>query len=206
MWSRVREWLRVVVPTWSQLNQFGESRALRTAPVWAVLIPIPAKLMSLLPDEIPLGEVGAESVSLSLVDLDIPFSWRVLFVSSLLVTLANAIYSLSCPRVVRVFRNAAEWVAAEGMTGVTIEYGIQTGDRSCVGNPFSANSQAYVCREVTGQRLVSERSPLDAGNALRNEQDSSKFDLRLQATVAYLLGLGGLAWVLLENAAYVLLS
>ena len=109
-WDRIRlKWLMInyVIPSWTDLRGFGSSRLLKTSYFWMILVPLAAKLLAHMPNElhIPLLEKTLT------IGLGLPFSWKVLFFSSLSFSVANSIYSIWCPRIVKEYRTFADYNA-----------------------------------------------------------------------------------------------
>lgn len=74
---------------------------LRSAYFWIVAVPMAAKLF----EAIESGSnfvIPGTSISIT---LSLPFSWKVFFLSALLTSLGNLIYSLTCPAIIRDYSN-----------------------------------------------------------------------------------------------------
>lgn len=84
------------VLTWSALKSISANRAIHTASIWAVLVPIAAKLMEKVQDTVTI-EVLGHSWPLHLA---LPFSWKVLFVTAIAFMLANLIVAVRCPKLI----------------------------------------------------------------------------------------------------------
>src|SRR5687768_10092168 len=106
--SRVKGWSGVFrtvpVPPWSTFTAIGESRAVRSCLVWMFLIPVVARILSPITKQISLS-IFDHTLTF---DLTLPFSWKVLYISSLAFGLASLIYSLQCPRLIRMLAIASE--------------------------------------------------------------------------------------------------
>lgn len=89
-WSRVRG-------HWQELGRFFKVPAIRFFVSWFALIPVIANAMSELPDRV---EVALPSGSYSVL-VALPFSWQVLWVSSIFYAFAFLLYVLRCPNFIK---------------------------------------------------------------------------------------------------------
>ena len=80
-------------PMWDDLNRFGKSRILQSFYIWLFLVPMAAKALSVVDDPLVLTGI---SDGLR-IQLTLPFSWQVFYVSAVFVAAANVVYSFRCP-------------------------------------------------------------------------------------------------------------
>ncbi len=97
--------LKETVPSWTDLRSYGSSRILNTSYFWMIVVPLAAKLFSHIPDTIHLPFLE-KTLALG---IGLPFSWKILFFSSLSFSIANSIYSFFCPRIVKDYRTFAAY-------------------------------------------------------------------------------------------------
>jgi hypothetical protein len=82
-----------VTPTWLTLRKLGKNEIVKSAAIWAVIVPISAKFFE---------KTGA-TLQLTIFDAPIslhfslPFSWKILFFVALAFMLANLAYKFGCP-------------------------------------------------------------------------------------------------------------
>jgi hypothetical protein len=96
--------MRSLIPLWTDLRRFGESRTLRSSYAWFVIVPVAARVIA------GLRESQAPWVSLvGLHNVTLPFSWQVFFFAALCVSMGSVIYELGCPRVLREYRTWREF-------------------------------------------------------------------------------------------------
>ena len=84
--------------SWSDLNSFGNSKALAYSWVWLAVVPIAAKAFSNI-DAIAIPALGESFV----INPSLPFSWHILFFSSAAFAAAGLMYGLLCPDLVKRF-------------------------------------------------------------------------------------------------------
>lgn len=89
-WARVRG-------HWQELGRFFKVPAIRFFVSWFALVPIVANALSELPDQMQLHLSSASYT----VILALPFSWKLLWLSSLLYALAFAVYAFRCPTFIK---------------------------------------------------------------------------------------------------------
>lgn len=90
--------IRDVVPTWTELRRLGESRVLRTAYLWFVLVPIAARVIERLNDEEISWWVHSGGGALRL-----PFSWQLFFFASVFFSVGTMLYRAACPKLIREY-------------------------------------------------------------------------------------------------------
>jgi len=95
------------IPTWPALRHLGTNGAVRSANVWALVVPIAAKLMEGVQDVVTLELLGHSFP----IHLSLPFSWKVLFIAAIAFLFANIVYSVFCPSLIKetgAYRDFAE--------------------------------------------------------------------------------------------------
>ncbi|MDM8540005.1 hypothetical protein QUF90_02855 [Desulfococcaceae bacterium HSG9] len=98
---------------WSQLNSFGKSKILNSSYFWLFFVPIAAKLL-----------VKVDDISIDLfyskleICLELPFSWKLFYFSSICFSVASFIYNLKCPKLIKEFNDFNQY-------GITGRSGIQ---------------------------------------------------------------------------------
>ena len=82
---------------WSTLGQLHSVRAVRTMYLWVFFVPIAAKILENVGSEVILHAFGPPLR----LHLALPFSWIVFYFSAVSFALAELIYLVRCPRIVR---------------------------------------------------------------------------------------------------------
>ncbi len=94
---------------WSTIRWLGNSRIVKTSYLWFFLVPMAAKLLGPFAGEhnivIPLFE-PPKTFS---VDVQLPFSWQVLFVASTFFMLGQLVYTFCCPEIVQQYKSYGEY-------------------------------------------------------------------------------------------------
>lgn len=89
--------LMVCIPNWSSLNRMGRSRLLKTSYVWLFAVPVLAQLLIKVGPDVAISAWGSQIT----LTLQLPFSWKMFFYSSVAFAIASLIYSVRCPAFVR---------------------------------------------------------------------------------------------------------
>ena len=84
-----KHFLESLAPTWRTLSYLSTNRAIHSANIWALIVPVAAKLMENVQDVVTIQLFGHPF----LISLSLPFSWKVLFVAALTFLVANLIGS-----------------------------------------------------------------------------------------------------------------
>ncbi|MFW9660207.1 hypothetical protein V3H38_22625 [Vibrio parahaemolyticus] len=95
---------------WSVLSGLGKSKFIKSFNVWFVAIPIFAKLLESFPKstayimfEQQLGFTWG-----------LPFSWKALYFAALFFTLANIIYAVFCPAIIKNYDSFTDFMHKDG--------------------------------------------------------------------------------------------
>ncbi|EMK6583449.1 hypothetical protein V9K46_004330 [Vibrio parahaemolyticus] len=95
---------------WSLLSGLGKSKFIKTFNIWFVIIPIAAKLIEKFPDALNFNLFG-QSLSLT---WGLPFSWQALYLAALFFTLANVIYTIFCPAIIKNYESFNDFMHKDG--------------------------------------------------------------------------------------------
>ncbi len=93
--------------TWPTLRRFGSNSLARSANLWAVLIPLVAKVLHRVNEMFPV-KIWDKEYS---YHLGLPFSWQMLFFAAILFLIANVSYYVYCPDLIQetaTFRDFAD--------------------------------------------------------------------------------------------------
>jgi len=89
------------LPTWVDLRKLGNNKTVRSASVWTIVVPIAAKLLKGVEDVVDITILSHPFT----LNLSLPFSWKVLFMTALAFMLANFIYEWFCPKLIKETSN-----------------------------------------------------------------------------------------------------
>jgi len=106
-----------IVPTWSNLNRYGKSKILRTSYIWLIFIPLFAKIIYQIDKHIPINLFGAQLT----FNLELPFSWKLFFASSVFFSIAGFLYELFCPEIVRDYEKYSDLIDSGKGTNYLIQ-------------------------------------------------------------------------------------
>ena len=190
------------VQSWEELSRFGKNRVIQSSYIWLFLVPLAAKALSTV--ESPLIISGL-SDGLK-INLHLPFSWYLFYVSALAFTFATALYALSCPKIIRRYANFRDFEAEGQKFSFLRSY-----SRDLEGFAFS--------RKVTraGGNITSPRNELSIDEEPRelnstafwelyNFENDRSAKIRLSCQISYYFGFGCTALVLLQNFWFVISS
>lgn len=100
---------------WLALNAVLEHRFFARIYIWIFVLPVIANIVQRFPKEIKLHFSEAQVLT---VQLDLPFSWYLLYIAAVFSYVAYGIYIALCPSFLRAFASAGEALHA----GITIQY------------------------------------------------------------------------------------
>lgn len=89
---------------WSELAKLGTNKLVQRMYLWLFITPTAVKILDSL-------EEWSKYISLKniAVDLDLPFSWLLFFLASLLFTLGTIIFNSYCPKIIKSHSNYASF-------------------------------------------------------------------------------------------------
>lgn len=198
--------------TWYSLKTLGTSAIVRSASIWALVVPIAAKLLDGVEDVVTVEILGHGFA----LHLQLPFSWKILFFASLAFLIANTLFTVFCPALVKqtdTYRDYADQrrggselfaelqqlseneLASEEEIAPWINW--LNLRQTLVANPTQQRPEAFSTNDdnrafVEIYTLVAERVALRSSVA------------RSTCAVFYSLGLAGIAVVLVQNVIFVL--
>ncbi len=88
-------------PTWVDLRKVGNSKTIRFASGWIIVVPIAAKLLDKVEDNIVITVLSYPFH----LHFKLPFRWTILFMTGLAFLLANIIYESFCPKLIKETNN-----------------------------------------------------------------------------------------------------
>lgn len=94
---------------WSAIESLGNSKIAKSSYYWFFIIPIIAKLFQNIPRSVFIESITSQPIQLNLT---FPFKWYLIFIIGILFILSNIIYQISCPHIIREFRNYSEFVSS----------------------------------------------------------------------------------------------
>jgi hypothetical protein len=206
---------------WSMLSRLGSSKLVLTSYLWFALVPVAAKAVS------ALEEFAAKSQWPLLVP-DLPFKWQAFFFAALFFSLANLVYLLSCPDIIRNYRSAVAF-KDEGKTATQlVELFVDVVKRKSLGKSGSVGAARALAMtmnpedrlpneldlarpEISATELRNALLAVDASKANLDESFWQVYDLadnahpiaRYSAGTLYVIGLFFIAIVVAQNIASV---
>lgn len=94
------------LPRWETYKNFYQITVFRYLVMWFSLVPIISGITSQLPTPM-LFSIGTYTVSL---DLKLPFSWQLLWLSSFLFVISLLLYHLRCPSFIKKYNNYGDYL------------------------------------------------------------------------------------------------
>lgn len=95
--------MKDIKASWVKLRQLGNSRLVRSNYLWIMLIPIFARVFQ------SLNVLIERYFGLLEIQLRLPFTWQILFFSSLAFACGSLTYQLFCPSIVKDHDNFADF-------------------------------------------------------------------------------------------------
>lgn len=94
---------------WTAIERMGNSKIAKSSYAWFIIIPIAAKLLQKVQNPIYITFLSEKPIE---INVDLPFSWYIIFIIGILFILSNVIYLGSCPHIIREFKNYSSFTAS----------------------------------------------------------------------------------------------
>lgn len=107
---------------WSTLRSIGNSRAIQSASIWILVVPILAKTLSLVNDVATFSVFGGEIT----LNLALPFSLKAFFFGALAFAIGNLIWNIKCPRIIRSYRSFDDFLKTHGTERLLKSFYLET--------------------------------------------------------------------------------
>ncbi len=101
---------------WSKLKALQQNKLVKTSYIWILIVPFLSKFFSKISDNLVFNIQG----KVYELDLILPFSWKIFFISALLFTFANMLFYLFAPRIVKEYEGYGDF-EAQGKTYKKLE-------------------------------------------------------------------------------------
>ncbi|MEI8606658.1 hypothetical protein [Pseudoalteromonas sp. B160] len=93
------------IPHWSVIRSMADIKLVKISYVWIIIVPILAKSLNKITEVLPIT-IGQVTIELNLA---LPFSWQLFFFSALTFTLAQFLYAIFCPDIIKKYKNINEF-------------------------------------------------------------------------------------------------
>lgn len=90
---------------WGSLRSLGNSRLIRTSFLWFILVPVVARLLENLPESVTVAVFNIELK----IPFCLPFRWTYFYFMSVSFALAQAVYLLQCPAIIKNYNKFVDF-------------------------------------------------------------------------------------------------
>lgn len=183
--------------TWAQLRRFQDHKLFTSMYVWLLIVPIFAKISEKMSEQASVSIFG---VSLQL-SLSLPFSWQIFYFSAISIVIANVIFQIYCPDIVKDHPNFAHFKSEGKELQALDNYAVQLDEAVLPSDKFHS---------LTGVNLLSRDRPSDEAH-IQNifwsvyslASENSKGWRRICSTFM-LVGIGLITVVIVQNLIWVI--
>ena len=191
-----------LTPTWRSLRLLGTTSAVRSANIWALVVPITAKFLDGVQDVAEVEFLGHRFP----VHLSLPFSWKILFIAAIAFFLANLVVALFCPELIKETESYKDF-AEQRRSGFELANIFENlnQDMLITGQQYSRWKTWFDGRQQQeGYTTVVEERMFPEAYAIAEEALArSKFWRRFCATILYALGMAAFAIIVFQNILFV---
>ncbi|MFB1631975.1 hypothetical protein [Pseudomonas sp. AP-1] len=94
-------------PRWEEYKDFYQLTIFRYLAMWFSIVPLIAGLLSGLPDPLPINLAG----TVYHINLELPFNWKLLWLSSLIFLISFGLYLYKCPPFIKKYNQFSDYLA-----------------------------------------------------------------------------------------------
>jgi hypothetical protein len=196
------------IPTWSTLRGLGSNSAVRSASIWAVIVPISAKLLEHIEETTTISILG----NTFRLHMSLPFSWKVLFLTAIAFMLANIVYALFCPPLIKetsAYRDFFEQKRSGAELAAAIDNLAKQGQlkRDMADNWLNwFSSRQVTLHQQTGAYSYEkeDRAFTEAYAIVIDALGKTNCVARFVAVFLYGLGLFALGYIMWQNSCFVI--
>jgi hypothetical protein len=106
-WEKYKTLFQRTIFRWEEYKQFFQITIFRYLVLWFSLVPIIAGMIENLPKKIDINMGG----TILQIELSLPFTWQLLWMSSLFFAIAFSIYAIRCPNFIRKYNSYKDYQA-----------------------------------------------------------------------------------------------
>lgn len=156
---------------WNTISLLGKNKFIKSFSIWIILVPILAKILN-----------NKSNIELFYIEwnLALPFNLTIFYACSLFFGLANILYVIYCPDIIKTYSNASDFLT-------------QGGNR-------------YLINEYINSREVSGISPIESDKEIKNKFseivyyfNNKKPKILYFITISYVIGLTLISFILCKN-------
>ena len=195
--TRIKIYLITRTPNWTALAKMQRFKIVKTMYIWLFIVPVAARMLEKVGD---VARVTIWDYSFEL-QIGLPFSWKMFYLSSVCFVLANLISHFRCYKLIRDHVNYSDFIQAGKGMGQLEEYANEYN----VSHEFRREFLPSVVRERLSMNEFStkeEKIKFNYWNLVKC-MDSHRENWRLCCFLLYLAGFVLLSVVFFQNFQYV---
>lgn len=179
---------------WNKLKSIQNNKIIKSTYIWLVIVPITAKTLSRLEDTFTFSINSHEYI----LDLALPFSWQIFFLSALFFVLGNIFYIFSSPRIINEFSDYGHFSSTGGSHEDIEEFKT----RALEEKEAELKSLEEILKASNRESTAEERKK-DRFWKIYKFYNESCIKSRAFISLLYLIGLLLFSWVAIKNIIWV---
>ncbi len=172
--------------SWRLIRSMPDNKFVANSYVWLIIVPVFTKAFSFSGDSFAFS-FGDDTLVLL---LDLPFSWRLFFLSALLLTMGNILYHIFCPFIVKEYSNFSEFYL-NASSFQDSEVGLNSDEMIEFHRIFDPSEYSFISGHGTKEREMYYKTYC--------RQSASRPRLRWASSAFYVLGLALIFFAILSN-------
>lgn len=107
----IKACIEKITPKWAFLRRLRTNRLVSSTYIWLIIVPAAAKATSGLEGSLEFITNGI----LHSINLNLPFSWQIFFLSALSFVVANILFLMAAPRFIQLYGDYGEFIKTGGL-------------------------------------------------------------------------------------------
>jgi len=179
--------------SWQMIDTLGKSRVLRSSYYWMFAVPVVIKIGQGLPEYILIRAADSDIAEVGFFT-SLPFSWHFFYWGAILASLANILYQLNCPKIIKDFRTFGDFVK-DGQNVIYLSRYVEEHNSNALSKDEKSNLTALQVLDNASMAIIFWK--------IHNEKNSSRAKRFFLCGFVYLLASLAFLFVLFQNIAFV---
>lgn len=172
---------------WNAISFLGKSKFIKSFTIWIVIVPILAKTLH-----------NTNNIKLFCVEfnLTLPFNLEVFYLCSLVFALANILYLIYCPDIIKEYKNPQDFLNKGGNTYILEKYKKIAGELK---DKDTEELNIYINPDNNNYN----RNMCEYFSEIENYFNNKYSNMRICITLLYVFGISLFIYILIENVMFI---
>lgn len=196
--------MRNIIPIWSDLKKVQSLRIVKSTYIWLMIVPIFSKFLSKIGDTLVFNINGIKYT----LELSLPFSWQLFYLSAICFVIGNVVYLIIAPKIVKEFIDYGDFKTKGKRARDLDKYRPKEHLKAREAITFAPNFEAQFAppndQKNESPNKEYNRTQLEKESfwSIYSRYDSSKNSLRTVCSFVYAIGITLFGIVMVQNICW----